>query len=191
MFLRGVNPAHGARASEPSPASQMVTRSLSRSAASSPSMWLWLGIALAVVLLDQFTKALVVGDFRLGESRVVTSFLDLVRLENTGMAWSLLADAGGWQRWFFIALAVAASTFMVVLLRRNGAQKLFSFALAMVMGGAIGNVIDRIARGAVVDFISLHWHQAYTFPAFNLADSAITLGAICLLVDELLRVRRA
>lgn len=168
----------------------MATRSLSRSAASSPSMWLWLGIALAVVLLDQFAKALIVGDMRLGESRPVTSFLDVVRLENTGMAWSLLAEAGGWQRWFFIVLALAASAFMAWLLRRNGAQKLFSFAIAMVMGGAIGNVIDRIMRGAVVDFISLHWHRAYTFPAFNLADSAITLGAICLLVDELLRVRR-
>ena len=106
------------------------------------------------------------------------------------MAWSLLANAGGWQRWFFIALALAASAFMVYMLRRNPAQKLFSFAMAMVMGGAIGNVVDRIARGAVVDFISLHWQHAYTFPAFNLADSAITLGAICLLLDELLRVRR-
>jgi signal peptidase II len=153
-------------------------------------MWLWLGIALAVVLLDQAAKALVVADFRLGESRSVTGFFDLVRLENTGMAWSLLADAGGWQRWFFIVLALVASAFMVYLLRRNPAQKLFSFAIAMVMGGALGNVLDRISRGAVVDFISLHWHRAYTFPAFNLADSAITLGAICLLLDELRRVRR-
>ncbi|HEY8972993.1 MAG TPA: signal peptidase II [Burkholderiaceae bacterium] len=168
----------------------MATRSLSRSTGSSPSMWLWLGLALAVVLLDQFAKALIVADMRLGESRTVTSFFDVVRFENTGMAWSLLATAGGWQRWFFIGLALAASAFMAYLLRRNGGQKLFSFAIAMVMGGALGNVVDRIARGAVVDFISLHWHQAYTFPAFNLADSAITLGAICLLVDELLRVRR-
>jgi len=168
----------------------MATRSLSRSASTSPSIWLWLGIALAVVLLDQFAKALIVADMRLGESRTVTSFFDVVRLENTGMAWSLLANAGGWQRWFFIGLALAASAFMAYLLRRNGAQRLFAFAIAMVMGGAIGNVIDRIARGAVVDFLSLHWHQAYTFPAFNLADSAITLGAVCLLVDELLRVRR-
>ena len=106
------------------------------------------------------------------------------------MAWSLLANAGGWQRWFFIVLALAASGFMVYLLRRNGSQKLFSFAIAMVMGGAVGNVLDRITRGAVVDFISLHWHQAYTFPAFNLADSAITLGAICLVLDELRRVRK-
>ena len=170
----------------------MASRSLSRSsrAGTGATLWLWLGISLAVVLLDQFAKALIVGDFRLGESRAVTSFFDVVRLENTGMAWSLLANAGGWQRWFFIVLALAASVFMLSLLMRNGSQKLFSFAIAMVMGGAVGNVVDRVARGAVVDFISLHWHQAYTFPAFNLADSAITLGAICLILDELRRVRR-
>jgi signal peptidase II len=153
-------------------------------------MWLWLGLSLAVVLLDQFAKALIVGGFRLGESREVTSFFDVVRWENTGMAWSLLSTAGGWQRWFFIGLALAASGFMVYLLLRNGSQKLFSFAIAMVLGGALGNVIDRVTRGAVVDFISLHWHNAYTFPAFNLADSAITLGAICLILDELRRVRQ-
>jgi signal peptidase II len=153
-------------------------------------MWLWLGLSLAVVLLDQFAKALIAGDFRLGESRSVTSFFDVVRMENTGMAWSLLADAGGWQRWFFIGLALAASGFMVYLLLRNGSQKLFSFAIAMVLGGALGNVIDRMARGAVVDFLSFHWRHAYTFPAFNLADSAITLGAICLILDELRRVRQ-
>jgi signal peptidase II len=168
----------------------MASRSLSRSSGNSSSTWLWLGIAFAVVLIDQVSKVLVVRDFQLGESRPVTSFFDLVRLENTGMAWSLLANAGGWQRWFFIGLALAASGFMVYLLRRNAAQKLFSFALAMIMGGAIGNVIDRMTRGAVVDFISMHWHRAYTFPAFNLADSAITLGAICLIVDELRRVRQ-
>jgi signal peptidase II len=180
-----------ARACCPFPSSvPMATRSLSRSAGTGPSLWLWLGLALAVVLLDQFAKSLIVGDFRVGESRAVTSFFDVVRFENTGMAWSLLANAGGWQRWFFIALALAASGFMIWLLARNSAQKLFSFALAMVMGGAVGNVIDRISRGAVVDFISLHWHRAYTFPAFNLADSAITLGAICIVVDELRRVRQ-
>jgi len=172
----------------------MATRSLSRSAGTGPSMWLWLGIALAVVLLDQLAKAMIVGDAVLTVYVVhlatITSFLDIVRVGNPGMAWSLLADAGGWQRWFFIGLALAASAFIVWLLRRSPSQKLFSFAMAMILGGAIGNVIDRMTRTLVVDFISLHWHNAYTFPAFNLADSAITLGAICLLVDELLRVRR-
>src|SRR5471032_1498653 len=133
----------------------MASRYLSRTAAGGSPMWLWLGISLAVVLLDQFAKALIVGDFRLGESREVTSFFDVVRLENTGMAWSLLSNAGGWQRWFFIVLALAASGFMLYLLMRNGSQKLFSFAIDMVMGGAVGNVVDRVARGAVVDFISL------------------------------------
>ena len=168
----------------------MASRSLSRSSGNNTSLFLWLGLALAVVLLDQFAKALIVGDFRVGESRRVTSFFDVVRWQNTGMAWSLLEHAGGWQRWFFIALALTASAFMVYLLVRNRAQKLFSFAIAMVLGGALGNVIDRVARGSVVDFISLHWHDAYTFPAFNLADSAITLGAICIVLDELRRVRK-
>ena len=167
----------------------MASRSLSRST-NGTSLWLWLGIALVVVLLDQYAKALIVGGFQPDESRYVTSFFDVVRRGNTGMAWSLLADAGGWQRWFFITLALAASIFMVWLLARNGSQKLFAFAIAMILGGAVGNVIDRITHGAVVDFISLHWHRAYTFPAFNLADSAITLGAICLIVDELRRVRK-
>ena len=168
----------------------MATRSLSRSSGNGPSLWLWLGLALVVVLLDQYAKALIVGGFQPDESRYVTSFFDVVRRGNTGMAWSLLANAGGWQRWFFIGLALAASVFMVYLLARNGAQRLFSFAIAMILGGAVGNVIDRITHGAVVDFISLHWHQAYFFPAFNLADSAITLGAICLILDELRRVRQ-
>ncbi len=190
MLLRGVNPAPGVSPFVSLLRVSMATRSLSRPAGSGPSMWLWLGIALAVVLLDQFAKALIVGDFRLGESRSVTSFFDVVRLENTGMAWSLLANAGGWQRWFFIVLALAATGFMVWLLARNQSEKMFSFAIAMVMGGAVGNVLDRMTRGAVVDFISLHWHHAYTFPAFNLADSAITLGAICIVLDELRRVRK-
>ncbi len=168
----------------------MASRSPSRSAAGGASLWLWLGLAAVVVVLDQFAKQLIVGNFRVGESRVVTSFFDVVFWQNTGMAWSLLHDAGGWQRWFFIALALAASSFMTYLLARNASQKLFCFAIAMVLGGAVGNVIDRILRGSVVDFISLHWHQAYTFPAFNLADSAITLGAICIVLDELRRVRK-
>lgn len=171
-------------------AARSPSRSPARSGGAGPSLWLWLGLSLIVVLLDQFTKILIVGDFRLWESRPVTSFFNVVRYQNTGAAWSFLANAGGWQRWLFIGLAIAASAFMLHLLVRNRAQKLFCFAIAMVLGGAVGNVIDRILRGSVVDFISLHWHDAYTFPAFNLADSAITLGAICLVIDELRRVRR-
>jgi signal peptidase II len=155
-----------------------------------PSIWLWLGLAAAVVLLDQFSKQLIVSDFRLGESRIVTSFFNVVYWHNPGAAFSFLAGAAGWQRWFFIGLALAACGFILWLLVRHPTQKLFCFAIAMVMGGAVGNVIDRIARGEVVDFIQVHWH-GWTFPAFNLADSAITLGAICLILDELMRVKRS
>jgi len=167
--------------------------SRSRSSFSSsggPSIWPWLGIAAAVVLLDQFSKQLIVGDFHLGESRRVTSFFNVVYWFNPGAAFSFLSGASGWQRWFFIGLALAACAFILWLLVRHPTQKLFCFAIAMVMGGAVGNVIDRIFRGQVVDFIQVHWHD-WSFPAFNLADSAITLGAICLILDELLRVKRS
>jgi signal peptidase II len=160
------------------------------SSSGGPSIWLWLGLAAAVVLLDQFSKQLIVSDFHLGESRTVTSFFNVVYWHNPGAAFSFLAGAAGWQRWFFVGLALAACAFILWLLARHPTQKLFCFAIAMVMGGAVGNVIDRIARGEVVDFIQVHWH-GWNFPAFNLADSAITLGAICLILDELLRVKRS
>ena len=156
---------------------------------SGASLWLWLGLAAVVVLLDQFSKLLIVRDFQLGESRTVTAWFNVVRWHNNGAAFSFLHDAAGWQRWFFIGLGLAASGFILWLLTRHAAQRLFCFAIAMVLGGAIGNVIDRVWHGYVVDFISLHYEAVYTFPAFNLADSAITLGAICLLLDELRRVR--
>ena len=154
-----------------------------------PSLAVWLGLAAVVVALDQFTKILILGDFQYLESRPLTSFLDIVRWHNTGAAWSFLAGASGWQRWFFVALGLVASGLIVWFMRRAAAQALFCFALAMVLGGAIGNVIDRLWHGYVVDFIHVH-HGAWSFPAFNLADSAITLGAICLVLDELRRVRR-
>ena len=166
------------------------TRSSSRSSGSGgPSLWLWVGIAAVVVLLDQFAKALIMGDFQYHESRTVTSFFEVVRWQNTGAAWSFLAGAAGWQRWAFIALALGASVFIIWLLRKHAAQLLFCFALAMVLGGAVGNVIDRIWHGFVVDWIHFHY-RGFDFPAFNLADSAITLGAICLVLDELRRVRK-
>mgnify|MGYP000586397279 CR=1 FL=1 len=157
---------------------------------SSHSMTLWLGIALLIFLLDQFTKVLVLGAFQLGDSTPITSFFNLVRVHNHGAAFSFLADAGGWQRWFFTAIGVVATVFIVYLLRAHPGQKLFCFALACILGGAVGNVIDRLLHGYVVDFLDFHW-GGWHFPAFNLADSAITLGAICLILDELLRVRRS
>jgi signal peptidase II len=156
----------------------------------SPGSWLpWLGLSLAVLIADQFTKVLIVGYYHLGESRYITSFFDIVYAQNTGAAFSFLRDASGWQRWMFTGIGLVAAVFIVWMLRSHAGQKLFSFALACILGGAIGNVVDRLLRGSVVDFLQVHWQQHY-FPAFNVADSAITVGAACLILDELLRVRR-
>ena len=159
-------------------------------------MLLWLGIALVVLLADQFTKLLIVGTFQLGDSQTVTSFFNLVRVHNSGAAFSMLSTASGWQRWFFTGIGIVATFFILWLLRSHPTQKLFCFALALVLGGAVGNVIDRIAYGHVVDFLDFHWdwlspvfYEGH-FPAFNIADSAISVGAVALIVDELIRVRR-
>ncbi|WP_298430897.1 signal peptidase II [Ottowia sp.] len=166
------------------------------SSSSGASLALWLALAALVVVLDQFTKWLIVGNYHLGDSTYVTSFFNIVRAHNTGAAFSFLAAAGGWQRWLFTALALAASVFIVWLLRSHAKQTLFAFSLAMILGGAIGNVIDRSMHGYVVDFLDFHWpllsplfYRGH-FPAFNLADSAITAGAVGLILDELRRVRR-
>ena len=154
------------------------------------SGWLlWIGIAALIVVLDQFTKVLVLGSFRYGESLTVTSYFNLVRVHNLGAAFSFLSDAGGWQRWFFTGLGTVAALVMVWLLRSHAGQRLFCSAISFILGGAIGNVIDRLLHGYVVDFLDFHWMD-WHFPAFNLADCAITLGAGLLILDELLRVRR-
>jgi signal peptidase II len=160
------------------------------------SLGIWLGIALVVLLADQFTKVLIVGSFQHGDSQTLTSFFNLVRVHNSGAAFSLLANAGGWQRWFFTGIGVLAAGFIVYLLRAHANQRLFCFALALVLGGAIGNVIDRVLYGHVIDFLDFHWDWLAPlffeghFPAFNIADSAISVGAVALIVDELTRVRR-
>ncbi len=164
-------------------------KSISVGAGSGGTLWPWLGIALIVILADQFTKTLITGYFQLGDSRTVTSFFNVVRAHNTGAAFSFLAGASGWQRWFFVGLGLAATLFIVYLLKRHGGQRLFSWALALILGGALGNVIDRLMHGHVVDFIQVHYGGWY-FPAFNVADSGITVGAALLILDELLRVRR-
>jgi len=156
---------------------------------SGSGVWRWLGVALIILMLGQLTKIAVVGAFQLGETMPITSFFNLVRVHNPGAAFSFLADAGGWQRWFFTGLGVLAAGVMVYLLRMHAGQTLFCLALSLLLGGAVGNVIDRLLYSYVIDFLDFYygtWH----FPAFNVADSAITVGAGLLILDELLRVRR-
>lgn len=150
----------------------------------------WLGLAVLIVAIDQATKIAVERTFDYGDVAPVTGFFNLVLAYNKGAAFSFLASASGWQAHFLTAVGVAASLFILYLLARHGHQKLFSLALAMILGGAVGNVIDRVIHGHVIDFLDFHvagWH----WPAFNVADSAIVGGAILLVVDELLRVRGA
>ena len=157
----------------------------------------WLGLAFIVLLADQFTKVLLIGFYQLGDSLQITSFFNLVRVHNSGAAFSFLAGATGWQRWFFTIIGILAAVVILWLLKSHAGQKLFAFALACILGGALGNVLDRLLYGYVVDFLQFHWSWLAPvfpggyFPAFNLADSAITLGVACLILDELLRVRRA
>jgi signal peptidase II len=154
------------------------------------SNWLWLGIA--VIALDQWTKWLVVQRFEEFERLVLLPVLELMRLHNEGAAFSFLDDAGGWQRWLFTGLAVAVSTGILIWLRRLPAkgQGLLAAGLALILGGALGNVIDRVLHGHVIDFIRVHWEEHF-FPAFNVADSAITVGAVLIVLDNLLELDRA
>ncbi|HMC14871.1 MAG TPA: signal peptidase II [Albitalea sp.] len=156
---------------------------------SSGSLLPWLGIAGIVILADQITKTLILRAFQLGDSHTVNPVLNIVRAHNTGAAFSFLADSSGWQRWFFVGLGLTATAFIVWMLKRHGGQRLFGWALALILGGALGNVIDRLLHGYVVDFVQVHWNGS-AFPSFNVADSAITLGAGLLILDELLRVKR-
>jgi signal peptidase II len=151
----------------------------------------WLLVSAFVVLLDQVTKAYITRHFGEFEFRSVLPILDITRMHNVGAAFSFLATASGWQRWLFIGLAVGVSIAIIVWLCRmpKGTHMLLAGGLALVLGGALGNVIDRIRLGHVIDFIHFHWDRAY-FPAFNVADSAITVGAACLLLDALLDSRR-
>jgi signal peptidase II len=155
----------------------------------STSLAPWLGIATIVILLDQVTKITIERLFTFGESYPVTSFFNLVLAYNKGAAFSFLANQGGWQRYFFTILGIAAALFIIYLLKRHAGQRLFCWALALILGGAVGNVIDRIAYGHVIDFLDFHaggWH----WPAFNVADSAIFIGAILFVIDELKRVNK-
>jgi signal peptidase II len=143
----------------------------------------WLSISAIILVLDLYTKHLVQQAFDYADRVTITSFFDLVRYHNEGAAFSFLADAGGWQKWFFTAIAAGASIFILYLLKKHPTEKLFSFGLALVLGGALGNLYDRMTLGYVVDFLSFHLNGFY-WPAFNVADSAITVGVGILLVDS-------
>lgn len=154
--------------------------------------WLTLCLLLSLGLigLDQLTKLWVEARFSFAERLPVTSFFDLTLLYNKGAAFSMLASQPGWQRWAFTFIGISAALFILVLLIKNSRQHLFCLALSMIMGGALGNVIDRIAHGHVIDFL-LFYYRSWHWPAFNVADSAITVGAALLIIDELVRVRRS
>jgi signal peptidase II len=144
----------------------------------------WLGVSTAVVALDLASKAWITASFRYGETREITPFFNLVLAHNTGAAFSFLAGQGGWQRWFFTAVAVVISVALVVMLRRHRGSRAVALAFALVLGGALGNLWDRLTLGYVVDFVQLH-AAGYSWPAFNVADSAITIGMVLLVLDSL------
>ena len=152
------------------------------------SFWPWLGWALLLLLADQITKQMILQAYQWGEGSIITGFFNIVRAHNTGAAFSFLADAGGWQRWMFTGIGVLATVIIVWQLRRHPEQKLLCFAMASILGGAIGNVIDRVLYGYVVDFLDFHW-AGWHFPAFNIADMGISVGAALLILDEFLRAR--
>ena len=143
----------------------------------------WLSVSGVVIALDLYTKHLIQQSFDFGDKLVMTSFFDLVRYHNEGAAFSFLAGAGGWQKWFFTIIAALASLFILYLLIKHHAETLFCLGLALVLGGALGNLYDRVTLGYVVDFLSFHLNDLY-WPAFNVADSAITGGVGILLLDS-------
>jgi len=156
----------------------------------------WLALAGLLVVIDQATKRLIVETMALGDGFSVTGFFNIVRVHNHGAAFSFLAGEDGWQRWFFAAIAVVAATWLTWMLRQHPTQRLISISLSCILGGALGNLIDRMAYGYVVDFLDFHaplldglFYNGH-FPAFNVADSAITIGATLLIFDEIRRWRR-
>ena len=146
-------------------------------------------VAALLIGLDQLSKLIIVNSYALGQQSVLTSWFNVVRVHNTGAAFSFLSDAGGWQRWFFVGLGVLAVAVLAFLMIRHAGQVLFSLAATLIISGAIGNTIDRLSYGYVVDFID--WHYAgWHWPAFNFADSFIMVGAGLFILDEIRRVRR-
>lgn len=165
------------------------TTTFSTSPKNRTSLLPWLGIAAIVILFDQITKIAISKTFVFGEEKLITSFFNLVLAYNRGAAFSFLSNESGWQRHFFTAVAVIAVVFIIHQLRRHSGQRLFCWSLALIMGGAIGNAIDRLLYGHVIDFLDFHIKGTH-FPAFNVADSAICLGVMLFIYDELRRVNK-
>ncbi|MDX3894021.1 signal peptidase II [Pusillimonas sp.] len=161
----------------------------SRPAFIPPRFWAWLSGAVLIIVFDQLTKSYFDGNMAYAERWPVLPFFDFTLLYNPGAAFSFLAGGQGWQRWLFTAIALGAVGLILHLLRRHPGQTLFCASLTCILGGAIGNLIDRIMHGHVVDFLLFHW-AGWHFPAFNVADIAITCGAALLILDEILRIRR-
>jgi len=148
-------------------------------------MLAWVWIALVIIALDLYTKSLISGSFVYGEQRVILPIFNLTLLHNPGAAFSFLGDAGGWQRWLFTGIAAGVSLMLVVWLTQLKRDQFWlAIAISFILGGALGNLYDRLTLGYVVDFIQVHWQRHY-FPAFNVADSAITVGAIMLIIDAI------
>ncbi|WP_293931043.1 signal peptidase II [Iodobacter sp.] len=148
----------------------------------------WLGLALLVLVLDQASKHAIEAMFQFGEQlALIPGFFNLTLAYNPGAAFSFLADAGGWQRYFFTVLALGVSVFIVFLLKKHQAETRYALALALILGGALGNAIDRMLLGHVIDFIQIHYQQRWYYPAFNIADSAICIGAVLMVIDSFRR----
>jgi len=154
----------------------------------SPPLTRWLVLAACLLVADQLTKLWFDSTLRYGDRLNVLPFFDFTLLYNRGAAFSFLADQAGWQRWFFTVLGLGASAFMLWMMHKNRSQTRLLLALALILSGALGNVIDRVAYGHVIDFLLFYWKNWY-YPAFNVADSCITLGAILMILDEILRLR--
>ncbi|MFM7657353.1 MAG: signal peptidase II [Burkholderiaceae bacterium] len=155
----------------------------------SGGLLMWLGIAVIIVLLDQVTKITMSRLLVYGQSEVMTPYFNLVMVYNQGAAFSFLSNSGGWQRWFFSGLAFFVSLAIIWMLWKNASQRLFCWSLSLILGGAVGNLIDRLIYGHVIDFLDFHIGTLH-WPAFNVADSAITVGAALFVLDELRRVNR-
>ncbi len=162
------------------------TQSMIPPASTTRRWWHWLALSAVVIVLDHISKVLIQQSFMPGETRIIAPFFNLVLAFNTGAAFSFLADAGGWQRQFFIVLTLVISVFLVWLMRRHPEDRLLCLALSLILGGAMGNLYDRVMLGHVVDFIQLHAGGHY-FPAFNVADSAISAGAALLILDAFIK----